>query len=201
MPFELPSLPYDYDALEPYLSRETMRVHHSVLQRDYVKTLNNLVRGTTYDHLPLEQLIMSAQDEAVYDNAAQTWNHTFSWYSMMPKGGEAPSKSSGFGQAVATLFGSHGQFKRAFKEKAREVFGSAWVWVLADQSGNVMLWIGEDADNPMRHGYRPLLCCDVWEHAFFLDYPGDRKGYIDAFLEHLVNWRFAETNYERAFGI
>lgn len=201
MPFELPTLPYDYDALEPYISRKTMKTHHDVLQRKYVKTLNSLVRGTMYDYVPLEQLIMEAQDEDIYDNAAQAWNHTFFWYSMSPDGGGAPAKRSGFGTAIESIYGSVKQFKRSFRESARSVFGSAWLWVSADHGGNVLLSIGADAENPMRHGQRPLLVCDVWEHAFWTDYPGKRKEYIDVFLEHVVNWKFAEANYERAFGV
>lgn len=199
MPFELPSLPYDYDALEPYVSRKTLKVHHDVLQRRYVKKLNGLVRGTSWDQLPLEQLIVNAPNEDVFDNAAQVWNHTFFWYSMTSDGNDVAQRS-GFGRAVEMMYGSVDHFRKAFRDAARDAFGSTWFWVSADLGGNVVLSVGENADNPMRHGYRPLLTCDLWEHAFFLDYPGKRSEYVDVFLDHLVNWQFAEANYERAFG-
>lgn len=201
MSFELPSLPYDASALEPHLSRKTLRVHHDILQKNYVQTLNRLVQGTPYDQLPLEQIIMDAPEGSdIFENAAQAWNHTFLWFSMRPKGGGRPSSRSGFGRALSA-YGSHTTFKKAFKETSKELFGSGWLWLAADPHGHVHLWLGKDADNPMRYGYRPLLVLDLWEHAFTLDYPGKRAEYVDAFLNHLVNWNFAEANYKRAFGL
>lgn len=196
MIIELPSLPYSYKALEPYISAKTMRVHHDTLQRNYVTILNRLVRGTKWDHLPLEQIIMDS-DGDIFNNAAQCWNHTFFWSCMKPKGGGVPSKNSGFGYALA----SHGDYKQTIKQISQGVFGSAWLWITAGKTGEVLFWIGEDGDNPMRYGYRPLLCIDLWEHAFFIDYPGKRAKFVEVFLDHLVNWRFAEANYQRAFGI
>ena len=199
MSFALPSLPYPDSALEPYISARALRIHHDELQQKYVTRLNVLLRGTPFDQLPLEQLIVDPPEQEIFDNAAQVWNHTFLWHSMMPKGGKTPARSSGFARAL-TAYGSHESFKRLFRETAKDVFGSGWVWLAADATGNVVVWVGKDADNPMRYGHRPLLVLDMWEHAYFLNYEADRNAYVDAFLDHLVNWRFAEANYERAFG-
>jgi Fe-Mn family superoxide dismutase len=199
--FELPSLPYSYHALEPYIGKQTLKIHHNVLQKRYVQKLNTLTRGTQFDHLPLEQIIVSAPpDSPIYDNAAQVFNHTFLWHSMRPKGGGTPRRDSGFARALSH-YGALDEVKSIIKETAVNLFGSGWVWLAADENGFVHVWAGEDGDNPMRYGYRPILCIDVWEHAYFLDYQAERGKYIDVFMDKLVNWRFAEANYERAFGL
>lgn len=195
--YELPTLPYPYAALEPHLNAETMRVHHDVLQRRYIERLNKLTRGTRWNQLPVEQIILEAKGP-VFENAAQAWNHTFFWSSMRVNGGGTPSLRSGFGRAL-TAYGPG--FRNAFTETAGKLFGSGWIWLAADRAGNVHIWNGKDADNPMRYGYRPLLVCDLWEHAFYLDYPGRRAQFVEIFLDHLVNWEFAEANYQRAFGV
>lgn len=200
MSFELPSLPYSYSALEPYVGTRTLKVHHGTLQKNYVQKLNTLILGTPYDQLPLDHIVVEApKDSPVYNNAAQVWNHTFLWYSMKPKGGGKPSRQSGFGRALAA-YGNHEEFRRMFKLAVKDLFGSGYVWLAADQQGNILIWVGKNADNPMRYGYRPLLTLDLWEHAYFLDYQAKKLSYIDAFLDHVVNWNFAEANYKRAFG-
>lgn len=201
MSFELPTLPYPYKSLEPYVSARTLKVHHQVLQKNYAQKLNQLTLGTMWDQLPLDQVVVDApEDSELFDMAAQLWNHTFLWHSMSPRGGKMPSRHSGFARALSA-YGSHQDFQRTFKQTAKGIFGSGWIWLAADPQGNVHIWLGKDADNPMRYGFRPLLVLDLWEHAYFLDYQADKSAYIDAFLSHVVNWNFAEANYKRAFGV
>lgn len=196
MIFELPSLPYAYNALEPYISEKTLKLHHDVLQRRYVQRLNRLAVGP-WAHLPLEDIVTRAPEGDLLDNAAQVFNHTFLWYSMTRQGGGEPSRKTGFGQAM-NVWGN--RFRQAFLTEALKVFGSGYVWLVADERGDVLLSHAQQAGNPMRYGYAPLLNLDVWEHAYLLDYGADRKKYVTDFLNHLVNWRFAEANYARAFG-
>lgn len=199
MPFETPSLPYSYDALEPYVSAKTMRVHLALL-KNYITKTNALVRGTSFDQTPLDQLVLDApQDTDLYNQAAQVWNHTFFFHCLKPKGGGRPARGSGFGRALST-FGTHEDFEKLFQQKALELFGSGWIWLAADPKGYIHIWLGEDADNPMRYGHRPLLVLDLWEHGFWSDYPGDKVKYINTFLSKVANWSFAEANYKRAFG-
>jgi Fe-Mn family superoxide dismutase len=131
----------------------------------------------------------------IWRNAAQAWNHNFLWQSMRPGGGGRPPRG-----VLRDLLGSASQVREMFKGTAAQVFGSGWLWIMADPDGTPIFWSTEGADNPMRHGYLPLLACDCWEHAYYLDYPANREAYIDAFLDHLVNWEFASANWERAFG-
>jgi len=194
--FELPQLPYNYNALEPYISRKTLQIHHDVLQRKYVKRLNELTRGQ-WSGFSIEQLIVEAPDGELLDNAAQVFNHTFYWHSMKRRGGGKPSVRTGFGQALAR-WGN--RFQTAFVDNATSIFGSGYVWFVADPKGEVLIWPASNADNPMRYGFRPLLTMDVWEHAYFLDHGADRQRYAREFLDNLVNWNFAESNYARAFG-
>lgn len=196
MIYELPQLPYNENALEPYISRKTLHIHHDVLQRRYVKRLNELARGP-WSGVPLEHILVEAPDGELYDNAAQVFNHTFYWHSMKRNGGSKPSVRTGFGQAMLR-WGN--RFQTMFVDYAKGLFGSGYVWFVADQNGDVLLWPAANADNPMRYGYRPLLTMDVWEHAYFLDHGADREKYARVFLENLVNWEFAESNYARAFG-
>jgi Fe-Mn family superoxide dismutase len=194
--YELPALPYADNALEPYISAKTLKMHHG-MQRRYVERLNGLVRGTSCG-LPLEELIMSAkEDTEILDCAQQVFNHTFLWHSMCKEGGGMPSVRTGLGQAIRR-FGN--VFQRGFVATAQNIFGSGYVWLVADPRGEVFLWAGKDADNPMCYGLRPLLTLDVWEHSYLLDYGPQREKYAQDFLKHLVNWPFAEANYARAFG-
>ncbi len=196
MAYELPALPYANNALEPFISAKTLKIHHGVLQHRYVEKLNALTRRHG-NNLPLDQLIMEAPEGELLDNAQQVFNHTFLWHSMKRKGGGTPSRRTGLGQAL--LQWGNG-FQQTFIVAAKSIFGSGYLWLVADNTGEVFLWPGLNADNPMRHGLRPLLTLDVWEHSYFLDYGPDRGKYAKAFLEHLANWPFAEANYARAFG-
>lgn len=197
--FDLPPLPYGHAALEPWLSERTMRVHHDELHANYVKTLNQLTRGTHLAQVPLADLVRDLDSDdprqlQILENAAQAWNHAFLWQSMSPQGGGRPQGLLG------EMMGDPPEARTAFLEASQQVFGSGWVWLMANSEGHVQLWAGGAADNPMRYGCLPLAVCDVWEHAYFLDYPGERIEYVARFVDHLINWRFAEANYERAFG-
>jgi superoxide dismutase, Fe-Mn family len=192
--YELPRLPYSYEALEPDISAQTLKIHHNVLQRRYVEKLNTLMGGST---VPLERLIVEAPEGNLLDMAQQVFNHTFLWHSMTPAGGGKPSRSTGLGQAMVR-WGN--VFQKNFVQVAEGVFGSGYVWLVADNNGEVLLWPGSDAENPLRHGFHPLLTLDVWEHSYFLDHKANRKKYVQVFLDHLVNWKFAENNYARLFG-
>ncbi len=196
MIFDLPSLPYNYNALEPYISSKTLRMHHDILQRRYVKKLNELAQGP-WAQLPLEQIILEAPESPLLDNAQQVFNHTFYWHSMQRNGGGKPSDRSGFGQA---LLAWGNRFRQTFIAETNKLFGSGYIWIVADPQGELLIFPGPNADNPMRQGYRPMLTMDIWEHAYLLDQGPYKDRYAVDFLDHLVNWDFAESNYARAFG-
>jgi Fe-Mn family superoxide dismutase len=194
--FELPSLPYTETALQPYMSAKTLRMHHDVLQKRYVKKLNELARGP-WSQLPLEQLILEAPESPLLDNAQQVFNHTFFWHSMKRNGGGKPSPRTGFGQAFSV---AGNRFRQMFLDAATQLFGSGYIWVVADPQGELLIFPGSNAENPMRYGFRPMLTMDLWEHAYLLDHGPYKDRYASDFLNHLVNWQFAEANYARAFG-
>lgn len=197
--FDHSSLPYSAKSLEPWITEKSLRFHHEVLHAGYVHRLNQLTRGTHLAQVPLAELIRGLDTEdqhqaEVWKMAAQAWNHDFLWKSMKPGGGGRPRG------ALRTMIGTDRSFREMFKATASSVFGSGWVWLMASPDGTPQLWAGQGAENPMRYGFLPLLTCDCWEHAYYLDYPANRADYIDAFLDHLVNWEFASANYERSFG-
>ncbi len=185
MAFELPPLPYDTNALEPYLSAETFEYHYGKHHKTYVETLNKLVEGTPQESASLEDIITSA-DGKVFNNAAQVWNHTMYWSSMAPGGGGEPTGPAG--DAVQEAFGGYDKFREEFKTAATGQFGSGWVWLTLD-GGKLAIMATGDADLPMKHDKTALLTCDVWEHAYYIDYRNKRPDYVDAFLEHLINWQ------------
>lgn len=194
--FALPQLPYDENALEPVISERTLVVHYGKHHAGYIKTLNKLVEGTAYQDLPLEEVILGAAEDAgakaVFNNAAQAWNHAFYWRSMAEGGGGAPG-----GKLKAALerdFGGITAFTRAFAKAAVGQFGSGWAWLVAEKGGKLLVRATADADTPLVHGQKPLLTLDVWEHAYYLDYQNRRADYVAAWLDKLVNWRFAEKN-------
>ena len=198
MSIEFPVLPYASDALEPYVSAATLGFHHGKHHKAYVDKLNAAVSGTAYDGLSLEKIIASAyeaSDTAVYNNAAQSWNHTFLWHSMSPQGGGAPAGP--LSDAIDARFGSLDGFRQAFRDAALGQFGSGWTWLVRTAQGLDIVSTG-NADSPTMNGLVPLLTLDVWEHAYYLDYQNKRDTYVDAFLEHLINWKFAAENYEAA---
>ena len=184
MAFELPSLPYDIDALAPHLSKETLEYHHGKHHQKYVDTANELVSGTDDEGKSLEDLIGSTTGK-LFNQVAQIWNHTFYWDSMAPGGGGEPAGD--VAEAINSAFGSYSDFREQFATAAAGQFGSGWAWLIDDGSG-LAITSTSDADNPLAHSQKPLLTCDVWEHAYYIDYRNARPGYIDAFLDNLVNW-------------
>jgi len=185
---ELPKLPYAPDALQPYMSRETLEYHYGKHHRGYVDKLNELVKGTDYADAPLETIVRSSSGR-VFNNAAQVWNHNFFWRCLTPDGDTAPSRD--VARLIAKVFGSVNEFKQAFKAKALEKFGSGWTWLVRTQDHRLLLLNTDDAENPLKFGAAALLACDVWEHAYYIDYRNDRAKYLDAYC-HVLNWRFVE---------
>ncbi|MDQ3468509.1 MAG: superoxide dismutase [Actinomycetota bacterium] len=188
MAFTLPDLPYDTNALEPHLSAETFEYHYGKHHKTYVETLNKLLEGTPQADASLEDVIMSSEGK-VFNNAAQVWNHTLYWNSMAPGGGGAPSGAAG--DAVNEAFGSFDDFKKQFKEAATGQFGSGWTWLTLD-GGTLAISATSNADLPMKHGQTAVLTCDVWEHAYYIDYRNKRPDYVEAFLDHLINWKLLD---------
>ncbi len=197
--FTLPPLPYDKKALEPYISERTLFFHYEKHHRGYVDNLNKLAQEKGLIGLTLDQVIeKSASDpelKTVFNNAAQDWNHTFYWNSMMAKGGGEPKGA--IADLITKTFGGYAEFKKQFIETGTKLFGSGWVWLVLDKDGKLKIVPTPDADLPMIHGEKALLTCDVWEHAYYLDYQNLRKDYVTLFLDHLVNWDFANENLKR----
>ncbi|MDQ3469478.1 MAG: superoxide dismutase [Actinomycetota bacterium] len=188
MAFTLPDLPYDTNALEPHLSAETFEYHYGKHHKTYVETLNKLVEGTPQADASLEDVIMNSEGK-LFNNAAQVWNHTLYWNSMAPAGGGAPSGAAG--DAVNEAFGSFDDFKKQFKEAATGQFGSGWTWLTLD-GGTLAISATSNADLPMKHGQTAVLTCDVWEHAYYIDYRNARPDYVGVFLDHLINWKLLD---------
>ncbi len=199
MTFELPPLPYSKSALEPHMSVRTLEFHYSKHHQAYVTNLNNLVLGTPLAAKPLETIIReTAKDESaagIFNNAAQVWNHTFFWNSMKPAGGGAPTGD--LAHQINHDFGSIDKFKERFRQAAVGQFGSGWAWLVADK-GELKVVKTANAATPITQGQIPLLTCDVWEHAYYLDYQNRRPDFVHTFLEQLVNWDFAATNLAHA---
>lgn len=195
MSFSLPPLPYDATALEPYISANTLSFHHGKHHMAYVTNLNNLLKDKEQASLSLEEVIAwSAKDSSlvpIFNNAAQVWNHTFYWHSMKPKGGGEPQGA--IAEQIQKDFGGYGQFREQFQAAAVSQFGSGWAWLVWDQSKLSIMKTG-NADLPMIHGKKAILTCDVWEHAYYLDYQNRRPDYVTTFLDHLVNWDFANES-------
>lgn len=195
MAFNLPPLPYDQNALEPFVSATTMDFHYNKHHQTYLNNLNNLVADTIWQDCELEQIIMqtAAQEQHVglFNNAAQVWNHTFFWSCMKPHGGGNPGAA--LTARLNESFGTLDSFKDQFKQAALGQFGSGWAW-LVDNNGVLEIMKTTNADLPMAYGKKALLTCDVWEHAYYLDYQNKRADFVQVFLDKLVNWEFAEAN-------
>ncbi|MDX1460131.1 MAG: superoxide dismutase [Xanthomonadales bacterium] len=192
MSFELKPLPYAPDALDPVISAETMSYHYEKHHRGYVKKLNAAIEGSSREGETLASLIRSA-DESLFNNAAQIWNHDFYWSSLSPDGGGEPSGE--LAQALASAFGSADGFRKEFAQAAKGQFGSGWAWLVTDADGRLSVTSTSDAGNPMTDGHTPILTLDVWEHAYYVDYRNERARYVDACIEHLLNWKHAEACY------
>jgi len=199
MAFELPPLPFAKDALEPHISARTFEFHHGKHHQSYVTNLNNLVKDSPMASQSLEDIIGATAKDAskagVFNNAAQVWNHTFFWNSMKPKGGGQPSGD--VASAITGAFGSFDKFKDEFKQAAATQFGSGWAWLVIE-GGKLKVTKTANAINPMSQGQTALLTCDVWEHAYYLDYQNRRPDFVAAFLDNLVNWDFVAANLSKA---
>ncbi|MHB8446894.1 MAG: superoxide dismutase [Rudaea sp.] len=189
MAIELPALPYARDALAPHISAETIDYHYGKHHQAYVTNLNNLIKGTEFEAMDLVSIVKKAQ-AGMFNNAAQIWNHTFYWNSIAPKGGGEPSGK--LADAIKKAFGGFAQFKDDFSKLAAGTFGSGWAWLVQRADGSLGIVSTANAATPITGSDRPLLTCDVWEHAYYIDYRNARPKYIEAFW-NLVNWDFAAS--------
>lgn len=192
MSFTLPELPYAMDALSPHISKETLEYHYGKHHNTYVTNLNKLVVGTEFAPMKLEDIIKNSTG-GIFNNAAQVWNHTFYWHCLSPNGGGEPTGK--LAQAIDKAFGSFSEFKEKFTQTAITTFGSGWAWLVQDNAGELKIISTSNAATPMTDGLTALLTCDVWEHAYYIDYRNARPDYLKAFWS-LVNWSFAEKNMD-----
>jgi superoxide dismutase, Fe-Mn family len=201
MAFELPKLPYPENALDPYISGEQMSFHYGKHHEAYVSTLNRLVKDTPLASKSVEEIVRltaNEKDESkvqIFNNSAQHWNHSFFWQCMKPNGGGAPSGA--LAQKIDQAFGGLDKFKEQFKQAAVTQFGSGWAWLVVD-GGQLKITKTANAVNPMAQGQTALLTCDVWEHAYYLDYQNRRPDFVQTFLDKLVNWEFVASNLSKA---
>lgn len=191
MVHQLPELPYAKNALEPHISAETLEYHYGKHHQTYVTNLNNLIKGTEYEELPLEAIIQKSSG-GLFNNAAQVWNHTFYWNCLKPNGGGEPTGA--LAEAINKKFGSLAVFKEEFTKVSVGTFGSGWGWLVKNADGSVELMSTSNAGTPMTSGKTALLTCDVWEHAYYIDYRNARPKYVEAFW-NLVNWDFVASQF------
>ena len=189
MAFELPALPYARDALAPHISEETLDYHYGKHHATYVDKLNGLVPGSEFEGKSLEEIITNSSG-GVFNNAAQVWNHTFYWNCIKPGGGGTPTGA--IAEKIKSDFGDYDGFVEQFKEAGTTQFGSGWAWLIMEE-GKLAIMKTPNADTPLVHGMKPLLTVDVWEHAYYLDYQNRRPDYLNAFVEHLINWDFVNS--------
>ena len=186
MKHELPNLPYDMNALAPHISAETLEYHYGKHHKTYVDNLNKLITDTEFADMSLEDIIKKSSG-GMFNNAAQIWNHTFYWYCLSPDGGGAPKGA--LAQAIDKAFGSFDEFKQKFTTAAVTTFGSGWAWLVKNADGSLAIQSTSNAATPLTEGKTPLLTCDVWEHAYYIDYRNKRPDYVGAFW-NLVNWHY-----------
>ena len=186
--FTLPDLPYELNALEPFISIRTMEFHYKKHHQAYIDNLNKLITGTEFENMPLEEIIKKTADKpayaAIFNNAAQAWNHTFFWHSMSPSGGHIDD--SEINDKIIRDFGSFENFKAEFKQASTSLFGSGWVWLVEEKDKTLKIIKTSNADTPIAHKLKPLSTCDVWEHAYYLDYQNRRADFVEAFLDNLM---------------
>lgn len=192
MAFELPNLPYDMSALEPYISEETLEYHYGKHHRAYVNKLNELTRDTEYANLSLEEVIKQSKSGPIFNNAAQVWNHTFYWHCMCQNGGGEPKGD--LADAIKKSFGSFEDFKTKFNQAATGQFGSGWAWLVKNADGSLEIFSTSNANTPMTENKKAILTCDVWEHAYYIDTRNDRAKYVENFW-HVVNWDFVAERF------
>ena len=192
MEHALPALPYAMDALVPHMSRETFEYHYGKHHQTYVTNLNNLIKGTEFENAALEDIVKKSSG-GLFNNAAQVWNHSFFWNCMKPGGGGAPGGA--LAAAIGKKWGSIDDFRKAFQASAVGNFGSGWTWLVKKPDGSLDIVNTGNAATPLTGADRPLLCVDVWEHAYYIDYRNLRAKYVETFLASLVNWEFAAKNF------
>lgn len=191
MSIELPALPYALDALVPHISKETLEFHYGKHHQTYVTNLNNLIQGTELEGKDLVDIVTNSSG-GIFNNAAQIWNHTFYWNSISPQGGGQPSGA--LADAINESFGSFEQFQEQFTQTAVTTFGAGWAWLVQNAQGKLELMSTSNAGTPLTEGRTPLLTCDVWEHAYYIDYRNARPQYLKSWW-NIVNWKFASDNF------
>ena len=191
MEHKLPELPYALDALAPHISKETLEFHYGKHHQTYITNLNGLIKGTEFENLSLEEIVKKSSG-GMFNNAAQVWNHTFYWMGLSPKGGGAPTGA--LAAAIDAKWGSFAKFKEEFAKVAIGTFGSGWGWLVKKADGSLDLASTTGAGTPLTGADKPLLTCDVWEHAYYVDYRNLRPKYVEAFW-NLVNWEFVAKNF------
>jgi len=191
MNHQLPKLPYEKDALKPYISEETLEYHYGKHHQGYVDKLNGLLPGSKFEDADLVSMIKNAEG-GIFNNAAQVWNHTFYFESFSPGGRREPSGE--LAEAINASFGSFEKFREEFGAAAASLFGSGWAWLVKNNNGSLSIVQKGNADNPLRDGLKPLLTCDVWEHAYYLDYRNKRPEYIKSFWE-IIDWNIIASRY------
>ena len=196
IPFSLPKLPYNIKDLEPYISENTLNFHYGKHHQAYINNVNNLIKDTELEAKTLEEIIKATANDAsklgIFNNAGQVWNHTFYWHSLKPKGGGEPKGK--LREKIEQDFGGFENFKEQFKQAGVTQFGSGWAWLVLE-NGKLKITKTSNADMPLVHNQKPLITVDVWEHAYYLDYQNRRPDYLGVFIEHLINWEFAENNF------
>ncbi len=191
MAIELPPLPYALNALEPHISRETLEYHYGKHHQTYVTNLNNLLPGSGLEGLSLEEIVQKSSG-AIFNNAAQVWNHTFYWHCLSPNGGNEPEGE--IARAIVASFGSFAAFQEQFSKAAITTFGSGWAWLIKTAEGKLEIISTSNAQTPLNQNKKALLTCDVWEHAYYIDYRNARAKYVEMFWK-LVNWEFVAQNF------
>ena len=191
MEHKLPELPYALDALAPTISKETLEFHYGKHHQTYVTNLNNLIKGTEFENASLEEIVKKSSG-GIFNNAAQVWNHTFYWFGLSPNGGGEPTGA--LAEAINAKWGSFDEFKKAFNAVAAGTFGSGWAWLVKAADGSLELVSTSNAATPLTTDKTPLLTCDVWEHAYYIDYRNSRPNYLEGFWK-LVNWDVAAKHF------
>ena len=190
MEHKLPELPYSKDALAPYMSLETLEYHYGKHHKAYVDKLNKLIKGTNFEYMPLEEIILTAEDK-IYNNAAQAWNHSFFWQCLSPNGGGNPNGE--IAKRIESKWKTFGKFKEEFNHTAVDNFGSGWTWLASNKKNELEIFNTSNAQTPKTFGMKALFTVDIWEHAYYIDYRNERPKFLEAFW-NLINWDFANKN-------
>ncbi|MBR2300226.1 MAG: superoxide dismutase [Alphaproteobacteria bacterium] len=189
--FTLEPLPFSKNALEPYMSEQTLNFHHDKHHQTYVDNLNKLIAETKFEDMSLEEIIKQTAEDikyaSIFNNAAQVFNHNFFWSCLAKDGNKRPNGT--LSNKIESVFGSYENFEKEFKTAAVSQFGSGWAWLAEDKNGELKIMKASNADTPIAHGLKPLMTIDVWEHAYYLDYQNRRADFVDTFLTHLINWK------------